>query len=354
MSSKANLLALVREHQNKRPDTDIYFSLSTCVQYIMGKEPTDIFILSFGRKTSFPEGIIHKHIPIEASEFVSFQPFKLDTLLISANDGRVIDVFGAVENINHKRIETVKDPDMVLDDKPFLGIRAAAIMAETGFTLSEELEAAVIKYARRLRYVDGKILWREFKRVLRAEKPSVGIEFLRKTGILGIILPELDACYGVEQNNRYHKYTVYEHCLMACDACVREDVRVRFAALIHDIGKPSTRGTNDKGITFHKHEVVSTKMTKRIVLRFGLGKKDANFIVLLVSNHMYQYDRVWKDATMRKFIRKVGLNKSYLGRISEFPLFQLRHADRMGRGLSPNTQKQHDFEERIEAVLKEM
>ena len=69
---------------------------------------------------------------------------------------------------------------------------------------------------------------------------------------------------------------------------------------------------------------------------------------------MYQYDRVWKDATVKKFITKVGLNKEYIGRINEFPLFQIRHADRMGRGLAPNTQKQQDFEDRIEKVLKEI
>ena len=190
--------------------------------------------------------------------------------------------------------------------------------------------------------------------MLRAETPSIGIEFLRTTGILAIILPELDACHGVDQNKKYHAYTVYEHCLKACDKCVATDVRLRFSALIHDVGKPSTKGTNTNGITFHKHEVVSTKMSKLIVSRFGLKKSDALFIVLLVANHMYQYDMVWKDSTVKRFIRRVGLTKKYTGQLDQFPLFQLRHADRRGRGLEPITDKQRDFEARLEKLLKDM
>jgi len=273
--------------------------------------------------------------------------------MLNKSDLQIIDTFNPVENTKDKRIFTVKNSDVLLDDKPFLSIRIAASLAELGFTPAADLEATVNKYARRLEQVEGKILWREFKGVLMAEKPSIGIEFLRRTGILQIILPELNDCFGVKQNIKYHKYTVYEHCLLACDSSV-DEVRIRLAALIHDVGKPITKNTNNNGITFHKHEVASTKMCRLIVRRFGLNKKDANFITLLVSNHMYQYDRVWKDATVKKFITKVGLSKEYIGRINEFPLFQIRHADRMGRGLAPNTRKQQDFEDRIEKVLKEM
>ena len=199
--------------------------------------------------------------------------------------------------------------------------------------------------------VDGKVIWKEFKRLLKSEKPSIGIEVLRKIGILEIILPELHNCYGVEQNKSYHKYTVYEHCLKACDACDRKDLRVRFAALIHDIGKPEVKGCNNNGITFHKHEVASTKLAHNIVSRFGLRKKDASFIINLVRYHMYQYDRVWKDSTIKKFIKKVGLSKRHTKNIHEFPLFVLRDADRAGRGLKPITQKQIDFERRLVEIL---
>jgi len=351
----ANLLSLVREHQNKNDSSDIYFSLSTCVNILLGTEPDSVFTLSFGDPTELPEGVIHRHVKSKtAYDFLSFQPFVLDTLLISVKTGAVVDTFGALADISGRVIRASCDPMELMERIPVLSVRAAALMSETGFSISEELELAIRNNAHRIANAPGSHIWREFKRVLRAEKPSIGIEFLRITGILDIILPELVNCYGVEQNQKYHKYTVYKHLLEACDACVRDNVIIRFSALVHDIGKPDTKGFGANGITFHKHEVVGTKMCRKIVQRFDLGKSDAMLLLSLVSNHMYQYDRVWKDSTVRRFIRRVGLTKEYIGRMDEFPLFQLRYADRMGRGLPPNTSKQQDFEDRLTQVLEAM
>jgi poly(A) polymerase/tRNA nucleotidyltransferase (CCA-adding enzyme) len=354
VQQKANLLALVRKYQNKNKKTDIYYSLSTCVKLIMDEEVVDIFTVSFNNSAKLPRGIIHKHVLADIDKFTSFQPFKLDTMLISVKTGKIIDKFDARSDIDNKIVDTVKEPDVLLKNKPFLSIRAAALIAETGFSPSSRLMESSKKYAGQLKHVNGKTIWKELKRVLRAERPSSGINFLYETGVLSEILPELEACFGVEQNTKYHKYTVYEHCLKACDACVRDDVNLRFSALIHDIGKPNAKGHNDKGITFHKHEVFSTKLARKIVSRLKLKKKSANFVTLLVSNHMYQYDRVWKNSTVKKFIRKVGLTKEYIGRLEEFPLFQLRQADRRGRGLNPVTQKQLDFEDRLNLILESM
>ena len=196
-------------------------------------------------------------------------------------------------------------------------------------------------------------IWKEFQLLMKAEKPSSSIEFLRKVGALKTLLPELDRCYGVEQNNKYHIHTVYEHCIYACDACVKYDPRIRFAALIHDIGKPDTKGENKNGTTFHKHEVVSAKLTRKIVKRFNIKHSDADFIIFLVSNHMYHYESRWKTSTVLRFIQRVGLHSGYIGRMDKFPLFQLRHADRSSRGLEPITKKQLDFEYRLEKVIRE-
>lgn len=349
--SSSNLLDLVRKYQDKNKETDVYYSRSTCIKLLNNEIPEDVFIITFGKKVKPPKGVLHKHISTRASNFVSYQPFKLDTILISVKDNTIVDVFNAKDDIDNCVIQTVKDSGLVLKERPFLAIRVAALMAETGFTPDKELVTASSEAAEKLNTVDGKIIWREFKRILRAEKPSLGITFLHDTGVLKIILPELEDCYGVEQNVKYHKHTVFEHCLLACDSCDNSDVRLRFAALIHDIGKPPTKSKNETGITFHKHEVFSTRMARKVVIRFRLKKNDAAFIVGLVQNHMYQYDRAWKDSTVKKFIRRVGLDKRFLGDLQQFPLFKLRNADRMGRGLPPVTQKQKDFEERLDKML---
>jgi tRNA nucleotidyltransferase (CCA-adding enzyme) len=357
MLSKTKLLALVREYQNKTSKTKLYFCLSTALRLIANKEPIEVFVLSFGERPVLPAGVISKHLPINVERFSSRQPFRLDTLLVSVKPAgesyEIVDTKNALVDVISGVVSTVEDPYNVMDERPFLAIRAAALIGETGFTPVDDLIQAVRINAFRLKYIDRKLIWRELCRLLLSDTPSAGIEFLRITGVLAIILPEVEACFGIQQNTRYHKYTVYEHCLKACDSCVNTDPLLRLAALIHDVGKPETVGRNENGITFHKHEVVSTKMAKNIVVRMGLKKTEADFVVSLVSNHMYQYDRVWKDATIRKFINRVGLTKEYVGRMGEFPLFQLRHADRMGRGLDPLTQKQNDFEKRLEETLNQ-
>jgi putative nucleotidyltransferase with HDIG domain len=256
-----------------------------------------------------------------------------------------------VEEKSNNLDSTVYNPHIVFGDKPWLIIRAAALIAENDFVARGDVLEASKVYASSLERCNGKLVWKELKRLLRSDTPSKGIEFLRFVGALDFVLPELEDCIGVEQNNKYHKYDVYEHCLKACDTCKSENVLVRFAALIHDVGKPSTKGENETGITFHRHEVISTRLTRNIVSRLELKPSEAEEVLLLVSNHMYQYDRAWKTSTVKRFISRVGLTKEYVGKLDTFPLFQLRHADRTGRGLDPKTSKQHDFEARLEEVL---
>jgi len=352
MSKQTDLIALIREYQNLNHKTEIYFSLSTCLQMLCKQEVQNIFTLTTGDVIELPEGIFNKHIDIDISEFVSFQPFVLDTVLISARNLEIYDKFNALDSINKKTILTTRDPHNLFNEKPFLSIRAASLISETGYTPDKDIVESIRNSANKLKHTSGKVIWKELQRLLKTQYPSIGIEFLRNTGVLQIILPELYECLGVDQNIKYHKYTVYEHCLKACDCCENNDIRLRFAALIHDIGKPPTRAMGINGATFHKHEVAGSKMSQTIVSRFNINEEDALFIIGLVSNHMYQYHRDWKDTTVKKFIRKTGITKEYLGRLEEFPLFKLRHADRRGRDLNPITQKQTDFENRIEIILK--
>lgn len=336
----------IKEQQKRLTRTSIYFSMTTARDLVLGKDPTALFVATFGDFVPV-KGAIHKHYSTPLKT-----PFVLDSLLVSAKDLSIKDDYGAVKDISERTINTTEACKDLLDRKPFLAIRAASLIAETGFSPSEELLRVSEVVAPRLKYIDGVFIWSELCRLLRAEKPSIGIEYLRQTGILQVILPELQACFGVGQNPRYHKNDVYTHLVLSCDMCLDNDIRLRFAALIHDIGKVKTKGIGKNGITFHKHEVIGTSLAKNIVKRLRLHRNDAEFILGLVSNHMYQYTREWKDSTVLAFIQNVGLTKDYIGNFSNFPLFKLRQAERLGRGLEPVTQKQRDFEHRIEALLK--
>lgn len=234
--------------------------------------------------------------------------------------------------------------------------------------------------------------------ILLAESPSKGLRFLHSLGILAKYLPEVAACDGVKQNNKYHIDDVFTHCLKVCSHTPK-DVALRWAGLLHDIGKKdSYKDRGDGNITFHKHEVYSTSHCKEIMNRLSIPQSE--HITALVSLHMYHYtgplwavidtsmfdrevagtrraDKVevekicedinkdrglriceaslvehgWKDSTLRRFLSRAKITKQDLDDLSNVPLFALRQADRKSRGLEPMTEKQKDFEARIKSYL---
>ena len=188
-------------------------------------------------------------------------------------------------------------------------------------------------------------------RIIMGENPANGIRFLRDCGILEKFIPELSRCSGIKQNPKYHIDNIFEHCVKVC-SLVKQDLKLRWAGLLHDIGKYEAKNITEKaGETFHKHEVFGEKSTRNIMARLGITGQLEEEIVFLVRNHMYHYDRKWTDKTVWKFILKTGLNNSGIIDIGEMPLFLLRRADRASRGLTPISQKQMDFEARLISVF---
>jgi putative nucleotidyltransferase with HDIG domain len=165
----------------------------------------------------------------------------------------------------------------------------------------------------------------ELERMLGAAEPSRGFEVLREAGLLEIWLPELARCRGVPQN-RFHAYDVYFHSLYTCDAAPVGKPDVRWAALLHDIGKPATRVERDGEGTFYNHQFVSAELADGLLerLRFPVDRRAR--IVHLVREHMFDYRPGWSDAALRRWLRRVGPEQ-----VAD--LFDLRIADMLGNGL---------------------
>lgn len=200
---------------------------------------------------------------------------------------------------------------------------------------------------------DTREFYSRMNRIILGENPAAAINFLRQTGALDAFLPELGRCWDVEQNPRYHIDNVFNHCIKVC-SLVEQDLILRWAGLLHDIGKYEAKNTTIKsGATFHRHEVYGERLAKKIVPRLGLDEKTSSQIIFLVRNHMYHYDRRWTDKTVWRFIKKVGINNNNIGDIGRIPLFLLRRADRASRGLNPVSSKQMDFEARLSKVYFE-
>jgi putative nucleotidyltransferase with HDIG domain len=165
----------------------------------------------------------------------------------------------------------------------------------------------------------------ELVRLMGAPRPSVGLELLREAGLLELWLPELARCWGVPQN-RWHAHDVYTHSVLACDHAPAAKPRVRWAALLHDVGKPDTRVERRGEGTFYQHERVGAERADRLLERLRFPAEERAAIVHLVREHMFDYRAAWSDAAVRRWLRRVGEE-------AVADLFDVRIADLLGNGL---------------------
>jgi len=182
----------------------------------------------------------------------------------------------------------------------------------------------------------------EIVKILNTTQPSFGFELMRKSGLLNLFLPELDACYNVEQPPEYHKYDVYWHSLYACDAASPENLIVRLAALLHDIGKPSCK----VGFTFYNHDRVSAEMAEALLRRLKFSSQEIENTINLIRNHMFDYSSDWSDAAVRRYIRRIG------GPDNVNALFALRQADAQAMVKVNDGSYLAELKKRIEQIIE--
>jgi putative nucleotidyltransferase with HDIG domain len=244
--------------------------------------------------------------------------------------GELLDPHGGARDLERRRLRAVGDPLERFREDALRPLRAARLAATLEMEPDEPLRAALAAVGDadsgvRVAAVSMERVRDELDKLMTAPRPSVGYEILREAGLLPIWLPELERCRGVAQN-RYHAYDVYYHSLYTCDAAPAAKPAVRWAALLHDIGKPDTRVERDGEGTFHDHPEVGARLAAALLerLRFAAARREA--IVHLIREHMFDYRPAWSDAALRRWLRRVGTE-----RVAD--LFDLRIADVLGNGL---------------------
>jgi len=161
--------------------------------------------------------------------------------------------------------------------------------------------------------------------VVSGAKPSRGFVALANLGALVFLLPELAHGENLSQN-RFHKHDIFYHSIYACDAVEDQNLPLRLAALLHDVGKSATRRVKENGeATFHNHEVVGARQADRMLKRLGFAPELISKVRFLVRNHMFHYTPDWTDQAVRRFIRRVSPDQMR-------DLIALRIADRKGSG----------------------
>jgi putative nucleotidyltransferase with HDIG domain len=271
--------------------------------------------------------------------------FTVNALAYEPASGLVLDGVGGLRDLEARLLRAVGDPVRRFREDALRPVRGARLAAVLDFEVEPATKTALASAIDLVPKLSPERVRDELDKLLAAARPSIGFELLRTSGLLALILPELEACVGVAQN-RHHAFDVYLHTLRSTDAAPAGNAIVRWAALAHDLGKPGTRAVREDGeATFHGHPALGAEITDAMLTRFKLPRVEREAIVHLVREHLFEYRPEWTDAAVRRFVKRVG-------EANLEDLFTLRAADAVGtRQGEPDLSNLDAFRRRIVDVL---
>lgn len=262
---------------------------------------------------------------------------------------KIRDLLGGAEDLKNHLVRAVGKPSARFQEDALRMLRAVRIATELHFIIESDTFSAIQKNNRLLSKISQERIRDELIKILSSDYPADGILLLRNCGILTIILPELDKCFGVEQKSprRHHKYDVGTHLLESLRHCPSRNPYVRLATLLHDIGKPVVFHKTDEGvITFYNHEIVGASMVKKIISRLHFSKKESEKIWRLARYHQFTVDERQTDKAVRRFIKNTGMENLK-------DILDLRIGDRLGGGATETSWRLDLFKKRLIEVQKQ-
>ncbi|MCL2600116.1 MAG: HD domain-containing protein, partial [Treponema sp.] len=262
------------------------------------------------------------HYTSSIEEDLSRRDFTMNAVALRLPGGGKVDPFGGEADIKAGVIRCVGDPAMRFAEDGLRPLRAVRFAAQLSFRVENQTLAAIGGALETSAKVAAERVKDELEKIVASRRPSLAFLLMEKTGLLGLFLPELAACRGIEQKG-FHRFDVLEHSLLACDYAAEKGypTELRLAALLHDVGKAFTQSFDEIGVrTFHQHGNESEKLARGILGRLRYPNVVIDSVCHLVKEHMFHYTDEWSDAAVRRFVVRVG-KENLTG------LYQLRRAD---------------------------
>ncbi len=295
---------------------------------------------------------------------LSRRDFTVNSMALVLPERRFEDPFGGVVDLASRILRTPGTPEDSFSDDPLRMMRAARFAAQLGFEVAPEVVAAMTAMADRIEIISAERVRDELVKLICAPWPRRGLTLLVETGLAERVLPELPAL-ALERDEHHRHKDVYHHTLTVLEQAIELESRLapegepptpdfvtRFAALMHDVGKPRTRRFVDDGtVTFHHHDVVGAKLTRKRMkaLRFSNDETDAvsKLVELHLRFHGYGGGE-WTDSAVRRYVRDAGdeLERLHILTRADCTTRNQKKADRLRRTYD-------ELEERIARLSEE-
>ncbi|MER6940234.1 CCA tRNA nucleotidyltransferase [Nocardioides sp. NPDC000441] len=285
--------------------------------------------------------------------------FTVNAMAVQLPGREVVDLYGGVVDLATRVLRTPGTPEASFSDDPLRMMRAARFAAQLGFTVAPEVVAAMKDMASRISIISAERVRDELVKLICAPYPRRGLSLLVETGLADLVLPELTALRMERDEHNRHK-DVYEHTLTVLEQSIDQEERLgggpdfvsRFAALMHDVGKPRTRKFHDDGtVSFHHHDVVGAKMTRKRMKALRFSNDEIEAVSSLVELHLRFHgygDGEWTDSAVRRYVRDAGdqLQRLHVLTRADCTTRNRRKADRLARTYDA-------LEARIERISEE-
>ncbi len=285
--------------------------------------------------------------------------FTINAMALRLPDKTFVDPFNGLQDLLAGVIRTPGAPETSFGDDPLRMMRGARFASQLGFEIEPKTFAAMTELAGRIEIISAERVQAEFTKLMLGKQPRLGLEALVESGLAQFVLPELPAL-KLEVDEHHHHKDVYEHTLRVVEQAIsyeadyglEGDFVLRFAALLHDIGKPATRRLETGGgVTFHQHDLVGARLAKKRMLALRFDKDTIRDVSRLIELHLRFFgygEQTWSDSAVRRYVRDAGelLTRLHALTRSDVTTRNQRKADRLSHAYD-------DLEQRIAALREQ-